>query len=736
MSGLPKVVVIHPGQVVEQDAIDYPHFTGLPAAGLVRVLRNEGFFVHLLDAFCRPGASYSPLRGGYGLYGVPTAALLEPLQDAEFDVAIVHFTPYHMRPVVDAGLQHLLARLRKFRPEALIVGAELYAGGMHRVPADETFLSSRYPDLDHFVSLEAEESIPDLLAGDTKSPDFLLKGRPISAETLSMTGPPAWSPGQLANFQAFLQAISGMPKLAQYKVDDETLPIYLSRGCPFNCSFCSNPYQDYRAVPLDVVVEWLDWSVEAGAQRLFVLDDAANVRPDFEDVLSAASKRNLSLEFPNGLRADLLSKERISLLADVSEQLTVSAESGSARLQRDVVGKNVHLSHIERVAAWCSAANLPLSIHWLVALPGETRSETVVTLDAARRLLDEHGAQPLVQFATPLPGTALAKETVTGDIGETMQHHPTFLPEKTTAEELGAAVSLVRQRGRDAQTAKVIINLTYRCNNHCVFCAVGNRLPEDQSLAHIKAVLDRYAAAGVELLDLDGGEPTLHPDLLEIIEYARKSGFRTINITTNGRRLAYPEFARKLLASGITSLLVSVHGPDEKIHDSITGTPGSFAETMQGIRNVVKFAPADLDFGVNTTLSMPNYERLNELVELLVSEGVEKFNFQFLTPFGRAAADLAPPPEDAAEMVRQVIQEHSDRARFQVINLPYCYLPGLEDFVAQDLGKLARNMVFVTKEEVNLYEYLSDTRAYGEECGQCLYRVGCDGKYDFSEVHN
>lgn len=734
MTALPKVVVIHPGQVVERDAIDYPHFTGLPAAGLVRVLRNQGFFVHLLDACAWPGATFRPLRGNNGLYGAPTAALLEPLQDADFDVAVVHFSPYHMRTVVDDGLRHLLTRLREFRPQARLIGAELYAGGMHRVPADPDFLQSHYCELDHFVSLEAEETLPDLLEQGNTGDGFLIRGRPISAETLSLTGPPAWSPEQLANFRQFLDRIAAQPKLGQYKTDGNTLPIYFSRGCPFNCSFCSNPYQDYRAVPLDVIGDWLDWAVENGIQRLFVLDDAANVRPDFEAVLMAAAQRNLTLEFPNGLRADLLSEERVALLADCTEQLTVSAESASARVQRDVVGKSVHLAHIERVAAWCSGHLLPLSIHWLVALPGESRTETVVTLEAARRLLDEHGAQPLVQYATPLAGTALAAGSATPDIGEAMQHRPTFMPAETTTEELTTAVSLLRQRGRDARTAKVIINVTYRCNNHCVFCAVGNRLPEDQTLEHIKGVLDRYAADGVELLDLDGGEPTLHPQLLEIIEYARLQNFRTINITTNGRRLAYPDFARKLLASGITSLLVSLHGPDEEVHDAITGAPGSFAETMQGIRNILEFADDALDFGINTTLSVPNYERMGELVGSLVALGVKKFNFQFLTPFGRAAAELAPPPERAATIVRKVIEEHGDQARIQVINLPYCYLPGLEEHVAQDLGKLSRNMVFVTREEVNLYEYLSTSRAYAAECQRCLHKVGCDGKYDFSEV--
>ncbi len=733
MSAQPRVVVIHPPQEVERDAIDYPYFTGLPAAGLVTRLRLEGFFVHLLDAFALPGATAQPLRNGRVLYGVPYVSLLEPLRGADFDVAVVHFTPWHLVREPSAGLQHLLARLRELRPHARLLGAELYAGGMHRLPPDEEALQQAYPELDGFVSLEGEETLPELLRRPGDGP-FLVAGRAASAETLARCEP-AWTDEQLGLFRAFLDRLAPLPKVRQYQVDGRTLPLYFSRGCPFTCAFCTNPYPDYRAIPLPVLEERLDRAVAQGFTRLFVLDDAANVRPDFDAVLEAVAQRGLRLDFPNGLRADLLSPARIEGLARVAEKVTVSAESAVARLQEEVVGKRVTPAHVEAVADACAAAGLPLLVHWMVALPGETREETVATLDAARRLLDTYGAVPLVQFATPLPGTKLATGRTTGGAaGEAMQHAPTFLPEGTTAAELARAVALLRQRGRDSQTAKVIINTTYRCNNHCVFCAVGNRIKEDQPLDTLREVLDTHAQQGIRLLDLDGGEPTLHPDLFEVIAHARGAGYETINITTNGRRLAYPDFARRLLASGITSLLVSIHGPNATVHDGITGVPGSFKETLQGIRNVMDWKPPSLDFGINATLSVPNYRLIEQLVEVLYPLGVEKFNFQFLTPFGRAAAELVPPPEEAAAIVASVIDRWKERVRIQVINLPYCYLPGHEEHVAQDLGKLSRKMVFVTREEVNLYDYLAATRAYDEGCVRCLYRVGCDGRYDFSEV--
>jgi len=730
-----KIVVIHPPQEVENDFIDYPYFTGFPAMSLAEALKLQGHHVHLLDAFARPGAGFHPLRGDKAMFGVPFAALVEPLKDADFDWAIVHFTTFALRGGFSQGLAFLLSRLRELRPHSRVIGAELYAGGMHRIEPDGEMLQSLYTQLDAFVSLEGEETIPELVASD-EIEGFLVEGTPISADTLEKITPPGRDPAAREAFVTFLAGIKGLPKVSQYRIDEATLPVYFSRGCPFSCSFCSNPYQDYRAVSMATVDAILERAVEQGFNRLFVLDDAANVRKDFSTLLERVADGGLRLEFPNGLRADLLTRDQVELLTRVTDTLTISAESASSRLQVETLGKSVSPAHVERVAEWCSEAGLKLYVHWMVALPGETREETSATLESARKLLDESGAGPLVQYATPIPGTAMAASSpaVGAALGPRMQHFPSYLPESVSRTELADAVRLLRQRAREARTRKVIINITYRCNNHCLFCAVGNRIQEDLPFDYIQEVLERYRSEGVGQLDLDGGEPTLHPRLFDIVKLASRLGYHPINITTNARRLAYPDFARRVLNSGVTSILVSIHGPNTSVHEQITGVPGSFMETMDGIRNALAYRPGSVDLGINTTLSTHNYTLVEQLVEILYPLGMERFNIQFLTPFGRAAAEVVPDPAEAAGVVRSVIDKWKDRVRFQVINLPYCYLQGLEEFVAQDLGKLSRNMVFVTKQEVNLYEYLASTRAYDDSCAGCLYRVACDGKYDFSEV--
>ena len=61
------------------------------------------------------------------------------------------------------------------------------------------------------------------------------------------------------------------------------------------------------------------------------------------------------------------------------------------------------------------------------------------------------------------------------------------------------------------------MNVTYKCNNRCTFCATGHahagrRRPDRQ-----RELLVKYRKLGVTLLDFDGGEPTLNPNLFTLI---------------------------------------------------------------------------------------------------------------------------------------------------------------------------------------------------------------------------
>ena len=54
--------------------------------------------------------------------------------------------------------------------------------------------------------------------------------------------------------------------------------------------------------------------------------------------------------------------------------------------------------------------------------------------------------------------------------------------------------------------------------------------------------------------------------------------------------------------------------------------------------------------------------------------------------------------------------------------------------VVGDVLKLQRNMVFVTQEKVNLFDYLAGTRVRTEQCEDCVFSVACDGFYSFDET--
>ncbi|MBX3182874.1 MAG: radical SAM protein [Polyangiaceae bacterium] len=281
---------------------------------------------------------------------------------------------------------------------------------------------------------------------------------------------------------------------------------------------------------------------------------------------------------------------------------------------------------------------------------------------------------------------------------------------------------------------KVIMNLTYACNNHCTFCAVGTRTQFHGHTESQREHLREYRARGVTMVDFDGGEPTLHPDLIGTVRYARQIGYERINVTTNGRLAYYEPFARKLVRSGLTTLLFSVHGPDARSHAQQVGVAEAFEQTTQGIRNCVKFAPEGVELGMNVTLTKSNTVRLEELAQLTWDLGLRWINIQFLTPFGRATRMIAPDTEYAAEVTRGVIDRWRGRLKVQIINLPFCYMKGYEEHLEGDLLKLARHMIFVNNEDVNLAAYLAERRVRKPECEPCSRAVFCGGFYELDTV--
>jgi molybdenum cofactor biosynthesis enzyme MoaA len=90
---------------------------------------------------------------------------------------------------------------------------------------------------------------------------------------------------------------------------------------------------------------------------------------------------------------------------------------------------------------------------------------------------------------------------------------------------------------------------------------------------------------------LAGREPTLRPDLIEIVRALRQAGASGVEIETNARILGYPEKVRALRDAGVTRLVVKLFAHDEATWDAHTRVPGSFKQTLRGIVAIRRVAP-------------------------------------------------------------------------------------------------------------------------------------------------
>lgn len=748
-----RSVFIVPPLNLPEDHIDYPYFTNFSVLAAAARVTRAGWVVDVVDAMALPGSGRFPLSNGGWLLGVKTQSLLDALPSSDPNIVVIGASPFLHPWEPDSDLVMLVEGVRRRYASATIVLADCHVGGMHHVAYDGQEVLRHLPHLDAVLQYAGETYFDD--------PYRLLRLKhevvQDPARPWDQAPPfPLYEALDSACFGAFLHRVFSDGTWANpFAVDASTRPFLTSSGCPHRCVFCtSNPgwsrlgKKPYRVIPVPVIEQWAYLVRQiTGARRLFILDEMANVRADFEEVLRVFEGLDLDYEFPNGLRADRLTDEAIARMAGRIGLLSVSAESGDEQDLHDRIGKRQSLREVERVLAEARRRNIRTLVHFVVGFPWETPVHVRKTLDLAWRLYEDYGAEPAIQFATPIPGTALYEMCAERGLlpprgirwpdATLFQHRPAFHPPALPEGYLANAVQSLRQKVEASRAKKLIVNLTYQCINRCVFCAVSNRVRRHASLPRVLTVLRDHRERGVDLLDLDGGEPTLHPRLLTVVRQARALGYRQVNVTTNGRRLSDRRFARRLLKSGITSLLISLHGSRPEVHEAATRVPGSFRESATGLRHALDVAASGnprVDIGVNTTVFEGNVDDLLALGEMLTDLGVERWNLQMLTPFGAASARIAPDARVAASAVRDVLDRFADRLRIQVVNAQFClFPPEYERFLLADTQKLGRTMVFVTEEEVNLFRYIAARRRRIPECEPCPRFPVCDGFYEFGE---
>lgn len=190
------------------------------------------------------------------------------------------------------------------------------------------------------------------------------------------------------------------------------------------------------------------------------------------------------------------------------------------------------------------------------------------------------------------------------------------------------------------RSCAVLFELTNLCNLHCPIC-FANSSPDNNThkdflpLEHIIQKLHWiYAQAGAVVLQLSGGEPTLHPRLIHIVK-AGAEIFPAVQLNTNGLLLAeQPDLAQKLKQAGLAWVFLQFDGSNDDIYLKLRGQK-LLQKKMTAIENCKKAGLSVIL--VPTVVAGINDNDLGQILEIALSlaPAVRGLHLQPMTFSGR-----------------------------------------------------------------------------------------------------
>ncbi len=219
-------------------------------------------------------------------------------------------------------------------------------------------------------------------------------------------------------------------------------------------------------------------------------------------------------------------------------------------------------------------------------------------------------------------------------------------------EQDQAAFRTAVARGEGFRPLYVKLKLIFGCNLRCRMCQHWREArPEQLSTARLREVLAELSLLGCRKVHFTGGEPSLRPDLEELVAHASAHGIR-VTLTTNATRLDRAR-ARALVAGGLRGVNVSLDGAGPEIHDAVRGVPGSFQQALEGLKNLRKEARrGKLGLSINTVVNRLNLMTLDALPALALRCGVQRL--RLLPVDDHTGDDLRPSPAAIAAYNRDV----------------------------------------------------------------------------------
>ena len=409
----PKVMLINPPQKIYTHAWNtglYFPVGLLYVAGVIRDVCNLKILDCMIDDFeIKKCANYE-------LQGTPKKKIQEAIKD--FNPDIVGITiPFTSQS--DNGI-NVCNIVKEINPDCNVV-----LGGPDPSIRYEFLLNNSKAD--YCVIGEGEETFPEIIFNYANGKEIagiegvaykaggevIRKDRPFIKD-LDKLPFPAYD---LINVKEYLKSEFFY---AGRMYEPLKMTIISSRGCPYNCVFCSiklSMGKPFRYHSADYTINHMQHLIDVyGIETFHFEDDNLSLhKPRFNELLDKMIENDMNIRWsvPNGLRADTFTHEILDKMKESGcTEVRVGIESANQDVLDNIVKKDTNVNYIFKMLEYCYKINLGSSAFWIIGFPGETIENMQETIDVALELYDNYNVMPLFSIATPLYGTELYHESL------------------------------------------------------------------------------------------------------------------------------------------------------------------------------------------------------------------------------------------------------------------------------------------------------------------------------------
>jgi len=386
----------------------YNRFFPLGLAYLASILRDNGHQVLIYDADANKGKAeemdFSALEEKYPEYirkvNDPSHPIWDELRDVlnEFKPDLVGICVFTAK----VASAFRIAQIVKSQNDTPVV-----MGGPHpSVRGDESLAIA--PFVDFVVRGEGEVSFPQLVeAIEKKNPYKDVKGLSFRANGKLCHNPPA----------EFVDNLDRLPYPARdlllnrdsYTSEDMGL-IMSGRGCPFECTFCSSAGVWCRRVRFrsleNVIGEIQQVKSTYGTVQFSFKDDIFTVNQKrVLEFCRLLTESKLNVKWDCNARVNLINEPLLSKMkAAGCNGIKIGVESGSDRILKDVMKKNITVAQVKHAARLIHKAQIHWTGYFMMGLPTETEHEIFQTLKLMQEIKPDFASLSVYE---PLPGTQL-----------------------------------------------------------------------------------------------------------------------------------------------------------------------------------------------------------------------------------------------------------------------------------------------------------------------------------------